>query len=329
MTSGGKTSIPMDQPQGLCDLIGLSFRIWRDNLPLIIRVLIVPTVVYFTAATALQWCLTFGIHAKADLPRIFITIGVGAIALIVYFVALVFLSVRQMALLRYFTGFASDYKKALAFANKRFWWLVLLSLITVLCSSVVLGIFVCIVVISGAMMASAGAGGAIFGAFGMLLGFVALMIAISLIVILSLMGFSILSCDENCTFFEVIGQSFHWTFKYFGRILCFGFIFYVVFSVITVPVSLPVVIASLGDMAMTQIQTGKPLSSDYHVSIGVLLFIEAWEGLCSLLLRPITMLCFGLLYLDLRQRADGIDLSRKLKTLKAAYGGAENGIQGP
>jgi hypothetical protein len=182
------------------------------------------------------------------------------------------------------------------------------------------------IVLSGALSA-AGAAGALAGGAGMVFAITGMFITIGLLLLVSMMGFSVLACEDT-TFFGVIGQAFKWTFKYFGRVICFGFIFYIIFTVITMPVSLPIVLASVGDMAVHQIQTGAPAGADYKISLPVMLFIQGWEGFCSLLLRPVTVISFGLFYLDLRQRVDGLDMYRKLRVLKLASDGAENGLQG-
>jgi hypothetical protein len=318
--------LPSEQPQGLCDLIGLSFRIWRRNLPLIFRVLILPTILYFAATGVLQWCLTWGISNMSDLPKIIMAVAAGLAAILVFFVALIWLSIQQLALVRLFNGFAPDWQKALAYARKKF--LVMLGLfgISVVLSSVVMLIWFCILGLAGAVTAT-GPAGAILGSVGILFAVVGMFISVSMLMLVCLMGFSVLACEET-TFFGVIGRAFNWTFKHFGRVLCFGFMFYVIFSVVSIPVSLPVIAVSVGDMFVNQIQNGAAASSTYRASLGVMLLIQFWEGLCSLLLRPVTVICFGLFYLDLRRRSDGLDLLRKLKELNESTGGAENGIQG-
>lgn len=327
MTSGDKAIIlRVEQPQGLCDLIGLAFRIWRSNLKLIFRSLLMPTIFFFASIGAVQWCIIYGVSNNSDLPKIIATIGLGLVAVIVYLIALTWLAVQQLALVRLFTGFAPDWPRAIAFAKKKIWWLVGLFFISAMMSSVVMGIWICMLVLSGAV-ANTGAGGAALAAIGMLFSISGLFISIGLLILISMMGFSVVACEDT-TFFGVIGQAFRWTFKHFGRVFCFGFIFYVIFSVVSMPVSLPVIAASVADMAYHQIQTGAPAASDYKTSLPVMLFIQVWEGICSLLLRPLTVISFGLLYLDLRQRVDGIDMTSKLGELKLAVDGAEHGIQG-
>lgn len=252
------------------------------------------------------------------------TIGIIFASGIAYLFSFAWLSLRQLALIRLFTGFAPDWQKAVAFANKRLWWLVGLLVLTFLLSTVVIGIWVCLFVISAALMAT-GPVGAVAGTVGMVAGVILGILTAGVLMLVGMMGYSILACEDKVGFFGIISQAFSWTFKHFGRVLCFSFIYYVVFTVVSLPVSLPIIAASALDTYFGQLHSGVDA---YKPSIAVLIFMQAWEGIASLLLRPVSMLCFGLLYLDLRQRADGLDMLKKLESLKQEFLGADNGIQG-
>ena len=317
---------PLDEPQSICDLIGVAFRIWRRNLPLIIRQLMLPTIIYFIASTIFQCCLSYGITPGADLGRILAASALGFISGLFYLFSLFFIAVRQLALLRLFAGFSSDWSKADAYSKKKVWWIVGLSLITGLLSSVVVGIWVCVILLSAALTGT-GPLGVIGGTAGIVVGIIGLSATVLVLLLLSHMGFSLLAC-EDCSFFGVIGRAFFWTFKNFARVLAFGFIYFVTITVVTVPVSLPILIASVADVSVHQYQSGAASAAgDSKLSIGTMIFVQVWESFCSLLLRPAGLLCFGMFYLDLRQRVEGFDIARKLNQLKSDYG-ASDGIQG-
>ncbi len=317
---------PLSGPQGICDLIGLAFNIWRKNIPLIFQTLILPTIFFFAASTGLQWCITYGISNNSDLPRILTTLGIGLVSVAVWSIAFTILSARQIALIRFLTGFSPDWQTALAFGKKRIPWLVGLFMISALISTVVIGIWICVIAISAAFV-KAGPAGMVMGVCGTIFGLFAFIGSILLIMLLSLSGFSILALEKNCSFFGVVGEAFRWTFKSFFRVFAFGFIFYIVYTIVTLPLSLPVVIASCLDVG-TQQTAAASAGSEYKVSMGVLIFIQCWEAVCSLLLRPVLSFAFALLYLDLRQRTDGIDLNLKLKELKKPLEQADYGLQG-
>lgn len=308
------TPIPIDQNFGLCDLISLAFRIWRKNLKFIFKALITPTVLYFVCVSVLQWCVSYGFKSGAGM--IAVSIGLVLLSGIGYLGSLIFMAIRQIALLRYLIGFSSSWEKAEAFAKSRWTWLLGLTAVSVGVSGVLLGVWVCVMVLSAVVSAKSSAA-AIFAAVGIFVGMIGFFISLMFIGLLTVMGFSVLSCEED-SFFGLIGRTFHWTFKYFGRVTAFACVFYIVFSIVTVPVSIPVVFASVADVALRQAQG--TMSPDSELSLGVLIFVQAWEAITGLLLRPVTLLCFGLFYLDLRQRAEGLDILRRLNLLKAAQG---------
>ena len=328
MTSGDNAlSLTVEQPQSLCDVIGLAFRIWRRHLKLIISTLFLPTIFYFAATGTLQWCVTYGITGKSDFLRIATAVCLIIAAIFVFLVAVIWLAYKQVALVRLFCGFAPDWAKACAFARKRFWWLPGLFAISVLLSGVVMGVWICIIVLLGGVLQATGPAGTVIASVFMILALIGMCMSAALLMLVCMMGFAVLSCEET-TFFGVIGRAFHWTFSQFGRVLCFGFMYYVIFSVVSMPVSLPVIVVSVGDIILHQIKSGAAASVDYKVSLAALLFVQVWEALCSLLLRPVIVIAFGLFYLDLRRRVEGLDMSSKLRELKAAVDGAGDGIQG-
>lgn len=318
MTTSKTQKFPMSEPLGLCDLIGLAFRIWRQNLGLIFRSLITPTIFYFASTTLLQWTISYGANASSDLPRILSMVGLAFLSCIVFVISLIFLSVRQLALVRLFSGFASTWEQALAYSRKRTLWLVGLFAVTAILSMVIFGILICVIALA-AVATKWGPAASLLGAGGIITGIFLLIIAVGLLMVLSLMGFSVLACEDT-DFFGVIGRTMHWTFKNFGRVMCFSIIFYVIMSAISLPVSLPVVVLTIADMTWQQIQTGASAAGDAKLSLGVMLFVQFWDGLSSLLLRPVSFISFGLLYLDLRQRNDGLDLACRLQELSAKSG---------
>ena len=319
--------LPMDQPLGLCDVIGVAVRIWRQNLGLILRVLMMPTILLAISTTVLQFCLQYGFTGATDFTRVVGFIGAGFASFLLYIFALFYLAVQEIALVRLFTGFAPDWEKARAFAMKRLSWVIGLSFVNLLLWGVVLGIFFCIIGISTFLMTLPTAG-PVLGSVGMVFGFIGVVCTISVMLLYLFVGFGVIACEDT-TFFGVIGRTFNWVSRYFGRSICFGFVFYVIFTAVSMPVSLPVVALSVFDAWQTGAHAATTATGEPRLSMPVLMFVQVWESVCGLLLRPLTVLSFGLYYLDLRQRADGLDLFRKLKVMKEQYVGAgENGLQG-
>jgi hypothetical protein len=127
----------------------------------------------------------------------------------------------------------------------------------------------------------------------------------------------VLACEET-TFWGVMGRTFQILFRNFGRVFGFSFIMYVVMAAASVPVSLPVAVLTLADIYIRQMNGGHAADAATP-SIAVIIFAQFWESLTQLALRPILYFAYGFLYLDLRHRADGLDLRRRLKVLKERY----------
>ncbi|MBX9689745.1 MAG: hypothetical protein K2X27_23755 [Candidatus Obscuribacterales bacterium] len=327
MKSESKANYPMEQPSGLCDLIGLGFRLWRQNLPVIFRAVIIPNLILFSASAVFQWAITYGFSSVGDFQKIIGTVVLIALASVAYLGAGFFYALRQLALVRYLTGFAETFEAADIYARKR--WLDLFGLYSINAALILVfsAIWGCIMGLSAALTAAAGPLGAVVGSVGIAIAVFGLVLTVCVAMLFGLMGVSVLACEEG-NFAQILNSTFRWTFKYFGRALCFSGVYYIVLSAVSVPVSIPIVIASATDVLVHQVQAGAAGMADYKISLLALIFEQFWEGLCSLLLRPVLAISYGLFYLDLRQRVDGIDLMAKIKALKAAYIGAADGPQG-
>lgn len=284
-----------------------------------------PTILLAISTTVLQFCLQYGFSGFSDFPRTVGIIGAAFSSFLLYIFALFYLAVQEIALVRLFTGFAPDWEKARAFSMKRLSWVIGLSFINLMMWGVLIAVFFCIIGISTFSM-SLPAAGPVLGTIGMIVGFFGIVITVSLMLLYLLVGFAVIACEET-TFFGVIGRTFNWVGRYFGRTICFGFVFYIIFTAVSMPVSLPVVVVSVLDA--WQSGSHAAAGAEPKLSMPVLMFVQVWESVCGLLLRPLTVLSFGLYYLDLRQRSDGLDLFRKLRIMKEHYAGiGENGLQG-
>ena len=298
-----------DQPQGLLDLIGMSFRLWRRNFGFIVRVLIWPSIILMIGNTGLQCCFTYIQSFAHDIPKGILLFVASLVFLIV---GAIRLGVVLLALLRITNGFAIDWPAAMAYAWKRISWLVGLCTLTSLMSILVMGVWFFLFGISIAI-AQTGPAGQVAAICAMLISGLGFTVTIILLSLYWCLLMPILACEDT-TFFGVLGRSFQMLVRHFLRVLGFGCVIYMVMIAAAVPVSLPVALASAGDIAYRQITTGS--YGDGSPSLFVVIFAQFWETLTQMVLRPVTTFAFGLLYLDLRHRADGLDLRRRLRQLK-------------
>ncbi len=306
-----------DQPRGLLDLIGMSFRLWRHNLGFIIRAFLWPTIFQTASLTGFQYCLVYGqSFVTADFTKACFIIGLGIVSTVVFTLSQISMSIRSMAFIRLSNGFSKDWKTALTFCKRRTWWLIGAFFLSSFMFSFIFGLWIFVYAISFA--ASAAGPGAALVAIGLLLfATLGFLFTITLTMLYWYLLIPILACDDT-TFFGVIGRSFELLFRNFLRVFVFGAMMYVVIVAVAFPFKLPMGVLLVVDTYIRQ------YSADGVGMLGsqtllVMIFSQFWEAVAHMVLQPVSMFAFGLLYLDLRNRAEGLDLRRKLKTLKEQH----------
>lgn len=301
----------IEEPQGICDLVTCAFRAWRQNIRLIIKVLWVPSTSVLICVTIAMGLLIYGFEGKSRDPiALLLLIFVGLLCAIVGLAAACIASIRNLALIRYLCGSASSWEEANRFMNKKFWWLVglmtlaIFALVLIFCFwgflfgfSLAMAKYNPIFVITAMLCvptACVGAG-----------------ISMLIFFLVTAVGAAVISL-EDLDFAGIIRRSFYWTFHYFGRLVCFAVIFYTVIGIVGVPLKFPVLIMSFADLAARELARAGTLKP----SIYMIFFEQFWTALATMLLQPVTLLSFGFFYLDLRKRAEGLDLARELAVLK-------------
>jgi hypothetical protein len=130
-----------DQPQGIMDLIGISFRLWKRNVGFIIKAYLWPTIILMIGSIGLQCAFTYAQSFMSDVTRIATISAIGIVSLVLYFAGFISVSLRSLAFIRVSNGFASDFDSAMAFCKKRLWWLVGSTILTSIMSAVGGGIW--------------------------------------------------------------------------------------------------------------------------------------------------------------------------------------------
>lgn len=297
-----------DQPQGLLDLVGMSFRLWRRNAGFIVRALIAPSIFLMIGTTGFNCLLSYSKSFSGDIPK---AVLLGVVSFILYVFGQVWMHVRTMALLRLTNGFAPDWKSALTFAHSRWLWLIGEFVITLAMSIFLCGFWFVIMAIAVGVT-KAGSPGQVMSAVVIIGSMLGLGLTVCFLILFWYVMVCVLACEDT-NFFGVVGRTFQVMFQNFGRVVGFGLIIYMVLNAAAIPVTLPVVIASAADAAFRQMAGG---GYDYTPSLWVVIFSQFWEAVTQLVLRPVGFFAFGLLYLDLRHRADGLDIRRRLRVLK-------------
>jgi hypothetical protein len=265
---------------------------------------------------AIQYTLSYGLTdvAKSNNWQYGIVLAVicltgGVVATIASWIV----TLRQLALVRLFLGFSSDWRSADAFLWQRKWTLVGLYVFTGTifgCSFGLwftqlffVGVFATLLKDNSTALGWVTALGALIWVFGVVLTF-----SLSFMVIM--VGFAAMAC-EDVPFFTILSRAFRLTFGNFWRSLGFGILLSAVMLALYSPLALPVVALSMFDY----FRQGVSSSDAYQVPLYLLAIDQVWESLTGLLLRPIMFLSFGYYYFDVRLRREGLDISRRLQKM--------------
>lgn len=300
-----------DQPQGLLDLTGMSFRLWRRNLKFLVTIFLWPTVFVMLAIIGFQCCLAYGPALFTDFGKATLVVCGALLCIGVFLTALLVAAVRLAALIRLTNGFASDWLSATTYCNSRIPALIGISLISFLMLLLLSGIWGCSVGLAVAISTTGPAGGIAGLAllfFSFLGGFISLIIFVNYCYML----LPVLACEE-ISMFSIIGRAFQLLFsRHFFRIIAFSFIMFVIIVVVAAPFTLPISIILSIDQYLKQ-GTG---FADFEASLPATIGAQFFDALSQIILRPISGIAYGLFYLSLRQTSDGLDIKRRLKALK-------------
>lgn len=306
-----------ERPQGILDVIGMSVRLWRRNLGLIIRLTLWPSIFTMIGSTGIQCCIAYAQALITDAMKIVCLIVLAVVSISIVTVSQIVLGVRLGTLVRLSNGFSNDLASATEFCQKRMWSLVAIGVISSLIGSTVCGVLGFMFAIGLGVAAAAGPAGAVLGACWFIVTGFVFVVAMTMYCLYWYLLLPVYAC-EDISLFSVIGRSTQLLFQHFPRVLGFGFVLYVVVVAVSTPFTLISTVAIFGDTFLRQ-TAGSAQSLSAAPSFVALVFVQFWESLTQLILRPISALAFGLLYLNLRHRADGLDLRRRLKLLKELY----------
>ena len=305
---------PPEMPQAVGDVVGRAFRACRQNISVIFRILLVPTIFQTVAGVVLQWVISYGVSQVAETKDIMTGVFVfasGMLALGVMMVASWVSTIRLMALTRIQLGFSPDYASGLKNISAKKWSIVGLYFLGTVIVSFASGLWLAIIMISAI---AGGKEQPLITATGALVGLWGLVVTFSIYMMAGFVALIILACEER-PLMAVIGRALQMTFRYFWRAMAFGGLFMLVYTVVSYPLSLPVVALTVFDMFRNGLMSGA-ISETYKAPLYIMVINQVWESLMSLILRPAMFFGFGLFYYDLCLRSEGLDITRRLERFK-------------
>ncbi|CAN5359925.1 hypothetical protein BH11CYA1_BH11CYA1_24580 [soil metagenome] len=304
-----------NRPLSIGDIVGRSFRIFRLNIKLIAQVLLLPTILLCGGRIGFILGLTHlskGHTTLQDLPTWGVLTLVG---LLLLFIGGFILYLRQMALVRVFTGFAANFPDADKFTGKRLWSLVGLGLATfaasiliILVLAVAIGLCVALFAGKGLFLAA--------GVVGLVVSATAGFLAILFMSIVGHMSISSMAIEKD-DLGTIISHSIALSARSFGRSIIFYLVTTSAIALLAYPLSIPLVGIIIGYSVTQGIMTGAHHSAS-DLPIYLQIVSQIWEQIIGMIVAPISFTCFGLYYCDLRMRQEGLDLVERLEIMQAA-----------
>lgn len=306
------TSLNISTPLSIGDIIGRAFRIFRLNILFIARTLMLPTILLCLGRVLLT--VAIANVPKATLSLLSVEMILSALAgVLVLIVGGFIFYMRQLALVRFFMGFSDTYAEADKFLRGRYWTLIGLMMAT-FAAVIITGIFwgvamaLCVPLMG---LKGAGFAAALLGITFGIIGFLGSITFISIAGQLSMSCMAMESDDLG----TIITHSAGLTSRAYWRSIVFLLVTTIAVTLIAYPLSFPIVIAVLINSFTSGLLNGTH-QAGAQLPVALQVFNQIWEQLMSTIVAPITHICYGLYYCDLRMRQEGLDLMERAKSLE-------------
>lgn len=300
----------LNAPSTVGDVIGQAFRLCRSNIKFLARIQLMPTIIELLG----NLLIVVGAHdlASGESSHIWQSLAIMAPGLILRLVGEFLLTMRHLAVIRWFTGFASNFKEAYDFVWKRKFYLIfaVLAIYMLLTATIIFWcIFIGVSLVFAKMKALA-----IFSAIGVLVGTLSMLLSMLLSTLpLIIIGPSI-ACD-NTDFTTILGDALKLTGSNFLRTMFFSILLLVSIYAIAAALDSVPIIVTLVEYARAIIAGGVH-AMPKSLSLPTQVFSAVWRSGSNMFVSPMVFVACGLYYVDIRMRLDGLDLKNILTKLK-------------
>lgn len=237
-----------------------------------------------------------------------LTLFIGGVTCLI---AEFFLTMRQLALIRIYAGFADNFQDAYKFVSTKKFQLITSIAGTYVLTCVALIFWGIEIGICAALTANKAL--ILFTLPGLLLGMVGLVVSMILAcfpLTLVIPGLAI----ESESYSKLLARTFRLGMKNIVRFTYFFLFFTLCLALISSILNIPSTVASMAELV------GSYLSAKGGGSAAPNLFSQifggVWRSIASLVISPMAFLGCGLFYVDLRMRAEGFDITRRLESLE-------------
>lgn len=300
---------PPSNPLTVGDIIGRAFRLFRHNVPLLLREQITPCIVIASGHTIVQFAATYGLKSTKDLGILLMGFAGLAVGMVISVIGFWFLTIRQFAFVRLANGLSTDYREAIVFANgKKFTIVGLFFLSYFFCIGI--AVFWGAEIIFSALLGSKIIAIAIIG---VLAGVFGLLVSIGLFSVYYLLMTAALACEEQ-RWTTLLGRVFNLLKNDVWRAFGFAILLSITISIFSWTLSLPVVALAVFEL----FRNGFPanhMDPSQAMPFYCLVLSQFWQAIINMLLIPISFMSAGLFYRDLKVRQEGLDVEYNLAVL--------------
>ncbi len=300
---------PPQNPQSVGDIIGRGFRLFRRNVPLLLRAQIMPCIVMASGHIVIQVAATYGMKNPKDLGLLFMGMAAFCVGMVVSMIGLWLLTIRQFAFVRLANGLAETYDEASQFAYKKKWTIIGLFFLSYFFGIGLVVFWGAEIVLSGflgAKLLPVAAVGVLFGTFGLIL-------SLGLLSIYYLLMTSALACEDQ-RWSSLLGRVFNLIRHDVWRACGFAILLSIIISIFSWTLSLPVVALAVFEL----FRSGFPnnhMDPATSMPFYCLVLSQFWQAIINMFLVPISFMSAGLFYRDLKVRQEGLDVIQNLKQL--------------
>lgn len=306
-------------PHSVGDIIGQGFRVFRRNIPVILRYLLIPTSIVGIGRIAITLATTYGVSNKRDFDFRWL-IG-GGIGFIVLLYGLFSLYIRQLSLVRYFAGMADSLEDAQKFVSKRIWAMISLFLAIMAITSITVVVWTVPAVFCVPFLKGSGPQSYLV-AFALAIIFVGLFFNILYVGMGGAMAYYGLAVDDS-DLGTIIARAYSLTFRSFFRTSAFNLLCSTAVGLIATPLTAPIMLLTIVYLVIVGVTTGNTDRTDIPPAIQVL--NTTWETIVQMIIGPIANVAYGFYFLDLKMRMEGSDLVERLKLLAPPVEDSQHG----
>lgn len=302
---------PPDIPLSLGDLVGISFRTFRERLRTFVSMLFWPTMLATFSVAGIRWCSLHFLNARTlELSPVLLHGG----AIFVCFALLTFaqweLALRSIAVTRAALGADLDVKTSLVYAKRRKWAAMLLYNAAVFVPVVMMllwaGVTVAYVFLYGHGKGMQPISFIFFSLVGL-----SATVTICWSLLISAMAFTILSF-EDVKLGEIYSRTFKLTHAYLWRGGSYMILLSVTLFAVATAVNLPLLAVSLVDA----IQSHSLTATNYEEPMYLQIMSAVSDSFINIILLGVAPIGMGFYYHDLCLRSEGRDIVSRIAKLK-------------